>query len=259
MASEGHEVTDAETFAEWGIDYLKFDACHWDSVTSPASFKAMGEALKDTHIVYSCSWGTHMSTAQNFTEMVDSGCNLWRLWHDIEAKKGWSEVPRISNHWAGIVDSLAPFSGPNAKGKGYHDPDQLIAGDQQYSLVEARAQLGLWVMLSAPLILGNRLVDPALRSNMALRKMLQSKEVLAVNRDPLQQMGFRLPMQSPGGVEVWVRKLTGGAVAVLFFNNQTPSPGSPSACEWGLKRGVQAISHVVRLAGLKGAKYNFTR
>ena len=89
--------------------------------------------------------------------------------------------------------------------------------------------------------------------------MLQSKEVLAVNRDPLQQMGFRLPVQSSDGVEVWVRKLMGGAVAVLLFNNQTPSPGSPGACEWQLRPGVQPTSHVVRISGLKGAKYNFTR
>ena len=50
-----------------------------------------------------------------------------------------------------------------------------------------------------------------------------------------------------------------GAVALTVFNRRTPPPGSPGACEWEAWPGVQANSHVVRITGVKGAKYNFTR
>ena len=44
VGSLGHETTDAQTFASWGIDYLKYDKC-----TAPLSgFATMRDALKAT-------------------------------------------------------------------------------------------------------------------------------------------------------------------------------------------------------------------
>ena len=62
--SLGHEQTDANDFAAWGVDYLKYDNCNNQSDGTLADFKArytaMGDALKNTGrpIVYSiCEWG----------------------------------------------------------------------------------------------------------------------------------------------------------------------------------------------------------
>lgn len=61
VGSRDHEETDAEAFADWGIDFLKYDNC-W----APASdwvidrYTAMSRALNKTGrpIVYSmCDWG----------------------------------------------------------------------------------------------------------------------------------------------------------------------------------------------------------
>ena len=128
----------------------KFDACQDDLAKIGKSTMAMGAALNGTGIVFACSWGAKGGAP---ADMLRAGCNLWRSWHDIQAKKGWSEIPRISDHWAESTEAFSPFSGPTSAGKGYFDPDQLVGGDQQYSLSEARSQLGLWVMMSAPLIL----------------------------------------------------------------------------------------------------------
>ena len=234
-------------------DYLKMDACKTglngtaDTDARAKSYRAMGAALKSTDIVFSCSWGTKGGT---FPEMIAAGCDLWRLWHDIEAKKGWSEVPRISGHWAEIADTLRPWSGPPSAGKGYHDPDQLIGGDPQYSLAEAKAQLGLWIMVSAPLILGNNLLEGITPE---IKRALQSPEVLAVNKDPLQKMGFRLS-ESVDELEVWVRELAEGDCAVLLFNKQTPE----GACSWTEKAHLQAASHTARLTGFHGGNFNFS-
>eukprot|EP01051_Picozoa_sp_SAG22_P020735 SAG22_NODE_4311_length_1308_cov_1.614557_1_plen_263_part_01 len=142
IGSEGREAQDARVLENWKTDYLKMDACN-NGLSGPpaaaaraASYRAMGAALKHADIVFSCSWGTKNGS---FAEMIDAGCDTWRLWHDIEAKKDWNEVPRISGHWAEIAATLLPWSG-RPPSKGYHDPDQLIGGDPQYSLVESQSQ-----------------------------------------------------------------------------------------------------------------------
>jgi alpha-galactosidase len=59
-ASLGKETIDAEDFAFWGVDYLKYDNCYNANVPAPERYKAMSDALVATGrpIYYSvCSWG----------------------------------------------------------------------------------------------------------------------------------------------------------------------------------------------------------
>src|SRR6476620_2808949 len=61
--SLGHERVDAQTFADWGVEYLKYDNCAHQDTTKEQSFRrysAMRDALEATGrpIVYSlCLWG----------------------------------------------------------------------------------------------------------------------------------------------------------------------------------------------------------
>jgi alpha-galactosidase len=43
-----HEVSDAQDFAAWGVDYLKYDNCYNDSVPGTKRYTDMGLALKAT-------------------------------------------------------------------------------------------------------------------------------------------------------------------------------------------------------------------
>lgn len=56
--SEGYEKIDADTFAAWGVDYLKLDGCNNNKTGYQQGYPAMGAALQATgrNIVYSCSW-----------------------------------------------------------------------------------------------------------------------------------------------------------------------------------------------------------
>ena len=77
MGSEGHEVQDAETFASWRVDYLKYDNCHHDGKSARVRYSAMGDALKSVSrpIFYSmCNWGLE----QVWTWGGDVG-NSWRM------------------------------------------------------------------------------------------------------------------------------------------------------------------------------------
>ena len=67
-ASYGFEEQDAKTFAEWGIDYLKYDYCNapGDMQTAIERYKTMSDALKSTErpIVFAiCEWGRQKTMA----------------------------------------------------------------------------------------------------------------------------------------------------------------------------------------------------
>uniref|UniRef100_A0ABI7Y8K1 Alpha-galactosidase n=1 Tax=Felis catus TaxID=9685 RepID=A0ABI7Y8K1_FELCA len=61
--SFGYYDIDAQTFADWGVDLLKFDGCHCDSMEHLENgYKHMSLALNRTgrSIVYSCEWPLYM-------------------------------------------------------------------------------------------------------------------------------------------------------------------------------------------------------
>jgi len=84
-----HEVEDANTFASWGVDYLKLDGCNNNQAGYVTGYPAAGAALQSTgrNISYSCSWPAYLGSDESkkpFQAMIDAGCNLWRNWDDIQ-------------------------------------------------------------------------------------------------------------------------------------------------------------------------------
>jgi len=81
IGSLGYEVIDANDFASWGVDYLKYDNCHIDGTPAFERYEKMGNALKDTgrEIFYSlCNWGN-----ENVAEWGSTIANSWRTTIDI--------------------------------------------------------------------------------------------------------------------------------------------------------------------------------
>lgn len=79
--SLGYEYQDARTYAEWGVDYLKYDWCHTGNQSAPDSYMLMKNALvrAGRPIVFSiCEWGS----SQPWTWAPRVG-NLWRTTYDI--------------------------------------------------------------------------------------------------------------------------------------------------------------------------------
>jgi alpha-galactosidase len=55
-----HEETDANSFASWGVDYLKYDNCYNENIHGLVRYPKMRDALANTGrpIFYSiCNWG----------------------------------------------------------------------------------------------------------------------------------------------------------------------------------------------------------
>ena len=125
-ASKGHEAIDAQTFADWGVDYLKVDGCG-DPTYYADGYKLMGAALAATgrDITYSCSWPAYVGdneTQKPFATYIADGCNLWRNWDDIDCN--WNSLSSIIQHWGDYGATLVKFAGPGH----VHDPDMLLIG-----------------------------------------------------------------------------------------------------------------------------------
>jgi alpha-galactosidase len=228
--SLGHEAQDARSYAEWGVDFLKYDWCYADGLDAEAAYRRMGEALAATGrpILFSvCEWGL-------FEPWRWAGAlgHMWRTTGDIvdafsQEPKGHLQFapedpgggkPRLGRDPVemnmGVLQvldrqaGLGRFAGPGA----WNDPDMLEVGNGGMSLDEQRAQFALWAVLGAPLIAGNdlRAMPPDARA------ILLDPEVIAIDQDPGGRGGDRV--RRYGDIDIWARPLAGGAQAVALLN-----------------------------------------
>ena len=206
--SYGYEEQDARTFAAWGMDYLKYDWCTasrvWKDGDMQAAYQKMGAALAASGrpMVYAlCQYGR--TGVEKWGPQV--GANLWRTTFDIRDR--YASMSSI-----GFKQSeLADYAGPGH----WNDPDMLEVGNGGMSADEYKTHLSLWAMVAAPLIAGNdiRAMSPEIAA------ILLNKEVIAIDQDALGAGGKR--MSSDGEIEVWVKPLESGDVAVAVFNHSS--------------------------------------
>jgi alpha-galactosidase len=203
--SLGHETIDAATWAEWGVDYLKYDNCNNQSDGSRDDYvrryTAMRDALRDTGrpIVYSiCEWGT----SQPWLWAPEVG-QLWRTTGDIADT--WSSIRSIiaSN------SKLAQYAGPGH----WNDPDMLEIGNGGMTTTEYRTHMSMWAMMAAPLIIGTDLREASAET----LDILSNPELIAINQDALGKQGD--VVQNAGGLMVLDKPLASGEHALAFYNS----------------------------------------
>jgi alpha-galactosidase len=203
--SYGHEVQDAQTYAAWGLDYLKYDWCsagrvYPDGALLPA-YQKMGRALAQCGrpIVFSlCEYGT----ADVWTWGTKTGGNLWRTTGDIQ--DNWNSMTEIGFNQS----RLAPYAGPGH----WNDPDMLEVGNGGMNADEYRTHFSLWCLLAAPLMAGNDLRKMSAET----LTILGNREVIALDQDVLGRQGERI--SSRDGVELWAKPLHDGSQAFGIFN-----------------------------------------
>jgi alpha-galactosidase len=201
--SLGHEEQDAQTYASWGIDYLKYDWCQSPGTLDEmkTAYSKMHDALKKTGrpIVLSlCQYGWN-----NVWEWGDSvGGNLWRTTDDIS--DDYDTMAKIGFGQAGHEK----YAGTGH----WNDPDMLEVGNGGMSEDEYRTHLGLWAILAAPLIAGNDLT----RMTPFTVDMSTNREVIAIDQDSLGKQGY--PIVQEGPFEVWIKPMADHSFAVGLFN-----------------------------------------
>ncbi|EPD62846.1 NPCBM/NEW2 domain-containing protein [Streptomyces sp. HGB0020] len=196
----GHEYSDAQQFADWGVDYLKYDNCNNQGVDAKLRYTTMRDALKATGrpIVYSiCEWGEN----KPWQWAADVG-HLWRTTGDI------------SDNWGSMLGilkqnlPLAEYAGPGH----WNDPDMLEVGNGGMTDTEYRTHFSMWSVMAAPLLIGSDLRT----ASQETFDILDNKEVIAVDQDPLGKQGA--VVSSEGGRWVVSKEMKDGSRAVALFN-----------------------------------------
>ena len=206
--SRGYEFQDARTYAEWGVDYLKYDWCNHGEQNSKASYTLMRDALYKAGrpIVLSiCEWGT----TKPWEWAKDIG-HLWRTTEDI------INCFDCVNYWGGmgvlqIIDlsaAIGDYSGPGH----WNDPDMLEIGNGVLAASEERVHLSMWAMFSAPLMAGNDLRSMADETI----EILTNKEIVDIDQDPLGISAIR--WMKYGDLEIWFKPLSENNYAFCIIN-----------------------------------------
>jgi alpha-galactosidase len=228
-----HELQDAQTYAKWGFDYLKYDWCSYGSIADGKEatdknipswsegkgkrdvevavypYRIMGKFLREQNrdIVYSlCQYG--MSDVWNWGGSVDGNC--WRTTGDIVDT--WRSMSGIGFK----QDKAAPFAKPG----NWNDPDMLIVGQVGWGNVhptrltpdEQYTHISLWCLLAAPLLIG---CDMDKFDDFTLN-LLSNDEVLALDQDALGKSATCV--LTNGNFRVYEKELADGGRALGFFN-----------------------------------------
>ena len=178
-SSYDHEFQDAALFAEWGIDYLKYDYCNFPKNADCVNrYQTMSRALKATGrdiLFAACNWGSENS----WNWMRSIGAHTYRSTGDI-----FDNFRSFMGIFQSQLEHLCQ-SGPYC----FNDMDMLTVGMYNQGNVaigkpctdsEYRMQFSLWCLAGTPLIMGSdiRNIPPQ------TERLLLNKKLIAINQDP---------------------------------------------------------------------------
>ena len=230
-ASWQHEQQDAQTYAKWGFDYLKYDWCSYGTIAdgedpTAKNIPLWGKTAKDdAGAIYPYAVMGKYLREQN-RDILFSLCqygmaDVWK-WGATVSGNSWRTTGDITDTWRSMSgigfkqDKAAPFAGPGH----WNDPDMLIVGqvgwghlhptrltpDEQYT------HISLWCLLSAPLLIG---CDMEQFDAFTLN-LLSNDEVLALDQDALGKEAQTVLKIDK--VSVYEKELEDGSRALGFFN-----------------------------------------
>ncbi len=232
FGSLGYEQIDANQYAEWGFDLLKYDYCHapGDVETAKTRYKAMGDALKNCGrniLFYICEWGIR----DPWKWASEVGGSTWRISYDSRNKWdfGAYDGSRCGVIQAvDIIKNLAAYAGPNR----YNDADMMCVGldasdtgspaneisNPGMTETEQRSQFSLWSMFASPLILSFDVTGTIPQSTLDI---VTNEEIIAVNQDPMGQQADLI--SSENDIEIYCKDLANGDFAVALLNRSGSS------------------------------------
>ena len=213
----GYEDVDARTYAEWGVDYLKYDDCNAQGLPYIPRYTAMRDALARTGrpILYSLCAARFNRYQPMWSRVIG---NSWRTTTDI------------GTSWASVMFNL---DGNNqwwqwAGRGGWSDPDMLRVGQGFLSDDEEVSHFSLWCLIKAPLIMGHDLTQQTTRTV----QILTNTELIALNQDPLGRQGRLVLNDTQQEVQVWAVALDNGDVAAVLLNRHNSLTKNVTA-RWG--------------------------
>ena len=208
--SNDYEFIDAQSFAEWEVDYLKVDYCFKPSTDDGAVlYKRMALALDNCGrdiLLSACSWGAD----ETYKWIKQTGASLWRSTGDIV--DSWESIKDL-------VEREIPLQQYNGIGC-FNDMDMLVVGMRGRGNVgltgctddEYRTHFSLWALLNSPLMIGCdiRSMDEE------TKKILTNKELIKINQDGAGRQPHLITNNT--NHMIWVKHLENGDLAIGLFN-----------------------------------------
>lgn len=213
-----YEFIDAETFAKWGVDFLKYDYCFKpEHEKGELLYRRMGLALANCgrDILFSaCSWGNDDSKSWIKT----TGAHMWRSTHDV--MDSWESVKMRAKEQF----ELQKYNGQGC----FNDMDMLVVGMNgkgnvglcASSFTQYRTHFALWALLGSPLMIGCDIRS----AGGEVLGLLKNKEMIAINQDPAYRQPFILGGFRNFCVGVdedrfcYAKFLANGDIAIGMFN-----------------------------------------
>jgi hypothetical protein len=214
-----HEQQDANTFASWGVDYVKLDGCNVPSVAGQTRAQAYEQAYTKfsnallatgRDMVFSDSMPAYFQNTGDWYDTIETASNISNLWRegtDVVLAQGANKWSSILHNYSYNVP-LGRYAGPGH----WNDPDFLIAGDSGLTTDEMQSQMTLWAEMAAPLISSTDLT----KLNPAALAILGNHDIIAVDQDKLGAQGS--VVASGSNYDVLAKPLANGDVSVVLFN-----------------------------------------
>ena len=212
-SSYGYEYIDAKTFAEWEIDYLKYDFCFFPySGDCKNAYLTMSLALRSCGrdiLFAACNWGRE----EPWNWMRSVGAHIYRSTKDIH--DNYTSFTDI------LLSQEANFS-MSAPGC-YNDIDMLTVGMYGNGLVgikdgctddEYKLQFALWCIYSAPLLMGGDIRN----INDFSHELLLNKELLQINQDEEARPPIAYKFWNQETLKIYFKILSNNEYVIMFAN-----------------------------------------
>lgn len=210
-----HEFSDAAQFAEWGIDYLKYDNCfHPQAISSELLYRRMNLALRSCGrdiLLAACQWGrdqVHSWIRSTGAHTFRSTVDIQDAWKSIEtiALSQLDQQPMCGNGCYNDMDILVA----GMYGKGLN-PETSIGGCNE---TEYQTHFALWAMMNSPLIIGCdvRNMDEKTCA------ILTNPDLIAINQDPEGRSCHKISTYGSPDAFILIKQLAGDEWAAGFFN-----------------------------------------
>ncbi|KAH8596299.1 glycoside hydrolase superfamily [Bisporella sp. PMI_857] len=231
--SWGYEELDAQTYASWEVDYLKYDNCggfHAGTYSPQERFIIMGNALKNTgrDIFYSlCQWGNQFPWfwADQFSDSYRMSGDIYSSF-SVDKSGVCKTAYCLNTGYAGLsvltiirkMREISTFQGPGA----WADMDMLEVGTGNMTEFEEQTHFSFWAALKSPLIIGADVTTIRQRS----LEVLLNKEIIAISQDDAGiAVSYRPELSKENIFQVWAGPLSSGnsEFVILALNEGTNS------------------------------------
>lgn len=231
--SEDHYDQDFLQFSKWGFDYVKVDWCggakekRSGAVQYAQIARAIQKAEKTTgrRLYFSiCEWGSQNPWFWG-PGVGDIDSTIWRTGGDIippvvESLHDAEHDKRVITA-ANVLDSFDTGLHPEAQHTGYfNDLDMMVMGMRGMTDALDRTHMGLWVISSAPLMVGSDLT----RLSPETLSLLTDREALAIHNDPYGLQPIKVDEPLPG-IQIWAKPMAVAGRRAVAIVNRTDSAG----------------------------------